>query len=117
MGTGDLHRAGSVVLDANGNGTIPFIPANAAQSWDVTYIAASTNQAPTATVVPQVEAFVNGTLDRCNSRGASWAGNQTSFAGLIKVGPCDNLNIVFTAGVPGTTASVTIEGTYTTRRS
>jgi hypothetical protein len=117
MGKGDLKRAGSVTLDANGNGTITFIPHNAQQSWEVTYIAASTNQSPTATVVPQVESFVNGVLDRCNSRGASWAGNQTSFSGLIKVGSCDNLNIVFTAGVPGTVASVVLEGTYTTRRS
>jgi hypothetical protein len=117
MGSGDLHRGGSVTLNASGNGTVAMLPDHANQSWQVTYIWVSTNQSPTATTVPQVESFVNGVLDRMNSRGASWAGNQTSFSGLIKVSGLDTLNIVFTAGVPGTVASVVVEGTYRTKGS
>jgi hypothetical protein len=116
MGSGDLHKGGSVTLNGSGNGTITLQPDNAQQSWQVTYIAISTNQSPTATIVPQVTAYVNTPMSVSNNRGASWSGNQTSFSGLIKVGPCDTLYVVFAAGVPGTIGSAAIEGTYLTRR-
>ncbi len=113
---GQLHQGGSVTLDANGNGTVTLIPYNANQRWEVTQINVSTSQAPTAIPVPTAEVFVNTSLSRVNSRGASWSGNQDTYEGLVKVGPCDTLNVVFSAGIPGTVASVTVEGTYYTRR-
>jgi hypothetical protein len=117
VGSGDLHRSGSVTLDADGDGTLFWVPDNGNQSWQITYIAVQTNQSPTATIVPQVAAYVNTPTSMGNYGGASWAGNQTSFTGLYKVGPCDTFYIVFTAGVPGTVANANLEGTYQTRRT
>jgi len=115
MGTGQLHRGGSVTLDGNGNGTLIFAPDNANQSWNVTAVYIQSNQDPSASVVPQVQAYVNTPSSAGNSRGASWAGNQTSFSGRITAGPCDVLYVVFTAGPPGTICSAVLDGTYETR--
>ena len=115
MATGDLHQSGSVVLDNDGNGTIALIPQHAGMSWLVTSIAIKTNQSTTAVPVPVVEAFVNSPASPANSRGADASGNRTSFNGTIKVGSCDNLYVVFTGGIPGSTGTAVIEGTYTTK--
>lgn len=122
---GELHKGGSVVLTAGGaglpgdstpGGVIILQPANAHQRWVVTEVDVSTNQGPTQIPVPTAEVFVNGQLSRMNSRGATWSGNQDSFTGNVKVGPCDYLQIVFTGGILGSTASAVVEGNYYTRR-
>lgn len=114
--SGELHRGGSVTLNAAGAGSVMLMPDNAHQRWEITSVVVSTNQAATATPVPVAEIFVNGTQSRMNSRGATWSGNQDSFDGLVRVGPCDYLTIQFTAGISGVIASVVIVGTYYTRR-
>ena len=118
---GQLHRSGSVTLDANGNGTITVMPDNARQRWEVRRIAVSTNQSATATNIPVVQPFVNDVLSQAAARGASWSGNQDILDTLIHVGPCDVLNLVFSPGpggaAPGVIASATFEGDYFTRRT
>jgi hypothetical protein len=115
--SGELHRGGSVVLDAAGSGSVFLVPDNAWQRWVVEEIAVTTSQAASATPVPAVQIFVGSTASQLNAKGASWSGNQETFRGTVRVGPCDTLAVVFTAGIPGVTASAVVEGTYYKRVS
>lgn len=128
---GQLKKSGQVTLDANGNGVLYFTPDSARQRWEVTSVVVTTNQAANATVVPQAQLAINtadlGTMSQGNNRGATWSGNQDTFQGLVEVGPCDYLTILFNAA-PGSTpgqiaqlvgvvASVIVSGSKFTRRS
>jgi len=126
--SGQLRASGSVVLNASGNGVVSFTPDNARQRWEVTSMVVWTNQAANATVVPVATAALNtadiSVLSAGNNRGQSWSGNQDTFAGLMDVGPCDNLTIGFSpapgqsgAALAGVIASVVVTGTKFTRRS
>jgi hypothetical protein len=118
---GELHQAGSVTLDSNGNGTVTVMPDNARQRWEVRRVVVSTNQSATSTLIPVAEVFVNSTQSRASSRGATWSGNQDILDTNIRVGPCDVLNVVFSPGpggaAPGVIASAVVEGDRFTRRS
>lgn len=125
---GQLKKSGTVTLDANGNGTLTFDPDNARQRWEVTSVIVSTNQAANATVVPVATVALNtadiAVLSDGNNRGASWSGNQDSFAGKIDVGPCDFLTVGFApapgqSGTPlaGVIAKAVVTGTKYTRRA
>lgn len=104
----ELHKSGSVVLDANGNGVLTFDPDNARQRWEVTTVDVTTNQAANATVVPIARLAKNtsdvGTLSQGNQRGATWSANQDTWTGLIKIGPPDYFSVLFSPP-PGSTAS------------
>jgi hypothetical protein len=110
--SGELHRGGSVTLDASGGGTISLVTDNAWQRWEIDQVIISTNQAATAIPVPTAEVFVNSVMSRVNSKGATSSGNQDIRNGMVRVGRCDVLNIVFAGGIPGTVGSVVIEGKY-----
>jgi hypothetical protein len=124
-----LRTAGSVTLDADGNGVITFDPDNARQRWEVTGIVVSTDQPADATVVPVATVALNTSditvLSTANNRGQSWSGNQDSFGGSTDVGPCDFLTIGFSPP-PGTAdpgvlagviASAVVTGSKYTRRA
>lgn len=119
-----LKKNGSVVLNAAGAGTIFFDPENARQRWEVTSVVVATSQAATATPVPQAGVYLNGVYQGSSaitsaggSQGVTWSGSQDTFSGKTDVGPCDQLAVVFTAGIPGTTAYANLSGTKYTRRA
>lgn len=120
--TGALKRSGNVTLDANGNGVIEFSPVHARQRWEVNGVIVSTNQAQTTSPVPIANVLVNGVyvgkvtvLSPGQSLGATWSGSQDTFSGTAQIGPCDNLSVAFTGGIPGTIAFANVLGTYYTR--
>jgi hypothetical protein len=115
--SGQLRKAGSVVLDASGYGEILFDPENARQRWEVTAVVLSTSQPPAVTPIPQVSVYVNHPSSPGNSQGSSWAGTKDTLKGLSNVGPCDFLAVVFSGGIPGSVAFANIAGTKYTRTS
>jgi len=127
----ELKKSGQVTLTAAGTGVITFDPDNARQRWEVTSVVVKTSQAAAAAVVPVAPLAVNtadiGTLSPGNHRGSSWSGNQDTFSGLIRVGPCDYLTVAFSppagstaaqiAALAGVTAAAVVTGTKYTRRA
>lgn len=117
--TTPLRTAGSVVLDASGNGTVYLLPDNAWQTWDIARIAVRTNQAMTATPFPLAEVFIGVAPVPSASLGATYSGQNDQYdpaGGPIHIGAADALTIVWTGGIPGTIATVTVTGTKTLRR-
>lgn len=123
---GELKKSGTVTLTAFG-GLLGFSPDHANQRWEVDSVVTATDQAATATTIPVATLAINspvlGLISPGNQRGATYSGNQDTFAGLIKVGPCDELDVHYTppqgqSGTPlsGVHASVVITGTKYTRR-
>jgi hypothetical protein len=124
----DLKKSKQVTLDSGGNGVILFDPDHGNQRWEVTRIVVGTNQNATASVIPYVTPAVNttslATLSAGNQRGAaSWSGNNDVFTGLIDVGPCDFLSIIFSppkgqsgAVLAGVIGFAIVTGTKYTKR-
>lgn len=104
---GQLKLSNQVVLNAAGSGVIHFTTSSAHQRWEVTGVVVGTNQPANATVVPVAQTALNTidpvTMSTGNQRGGSWSGNQDTGHGLIDVGPCDFLTVLF-APPPGSTA-------------
>lgn len=126
--SGQLIKSGHVTLDANGNGVLTFDPDNANQRWVVNSVVVSTNQSATATDIPIATLALNttslATMSTGNQRGATWSGNNDTFAGNMDVGPCDFLAVLFSpaigqpsAPLVGVIASAVVTGTKYTRRS
>lgn len=124
----ELRVSGQVTLDSSGNGVLTFDPDNANQRWEVTSVVVSTNQDATATVVPVATLALNtaifDTMSPGNGRGASWSGNQDTFAGLVHVGPCDFLTVAFSpaagqsgSSLSGVIATAVVTGSKFTRRA
>lgn len=126
-----LRQSGQVTLDSNGHGTLSFTPDSANQRWVITYISVTTNQAATATVIPQCTLALNTTditqLSQSNSRGTTWSGNNDTFSANIDVGPCDYVSLLWlpppgsTSGqialLSGVIAGATVQGVKYTRRA
>lgn len=126
--TAALKKSGQVKLDANGHGVLTFDPDHANQRWEVDFVVVGTDQAATATTVPVVTLAMNttafDTLSAGNNQGATWNGNQETFAGKWDVGPCDFLSVLFSppagaAGAPlaGVIGYAVVTGTKYIRRS
>ena len=115
--SGKLKKSAQVTLDSSGSGTVTFTPYNARQRWEVAQIVVTTNQAATATPVPVAEVFVNATSSRGNSEGSTSSGSQDTLTGLVEVGACDQLSVVWTGGISGTVATAIVTGQYFTRRA
>jgi hypothetical protein len=122
-----LKKSGQVKFDSTGHGVLQFYPDHANQRWEVESVVVSTNQAATATTVPVVNLALNtvsaGTASPGNSQGSTWNGNQETFTGMIRVGECDFLSVLFSppAGASGTplsgvTGYAVLSGTKYTRR-
>lgn len=128
---GQLRKSGQVTLNSNGTGTLTFDPDHANQRWVVTGVVVSTNQAATATVIPQCTIALNTTdqtqLSASNNQGTSWSGNNDTFSRAVDVGPCDFLSVMFfpppgsspaqVAALAGVIATALLTGTKYTRRS
>jgi hypothetical protein len=126
-----LRQSGQVKLNSAGIGTLTFETDSANQRWVITQIVITTNQAATATVVPQCTLALNTTditqLSQANARGTSWSGNNDTFSASVDVGPMDFVSLLFfpppgstpaqIALLAGVIAGVTIQGTKYTRRA
>jgi hypothetical protein len=126
-----LRKSGQVTLNAAGMGTLTFDPESANQRWVITKVNVNTNQAATATVVPQCCLALNTTditqLSQANNQGTSWAGNNDTFSGSVDVGPVDFVSLLFfpppgstpaqVALLAGVIAGATITGVKYTRRA
>jgi hypothetical protein len=126
-----LRKSGQVTLNAAGIGTMTFDPDSANQRWVVTGVVIGTNQAATATVIPQCTIALNTTdvsqLSAANGQGTSWSGNNDTFSRAIDVGPCDFLSLMFfpapgatgaqIAALNGVIANAMLTGTKYTRRA
>lgn len=118
--TSRLKTGGSVVLDGSGNGAVILLPDNAWQSWSVERATVRTNQSPTTTPFPQCELFLGTAAIPSDSQGATASGHNDVFdpsGGPIGIGPADALTFIWSAGVPGSIATVVVTGTKTTRRA
>jgi hypothetical protein len=107
---GPLSAAGTVTLDASGNGQIPFDVYSANHKWLIKGVVVSTNQPSTTTPYPTVTVYL-GAVSQGESSGASWTGNQETFAGNIEMGCADTLFVNFAGGVARSVATARINGT------
>lgn len=124
---GQLKKSGQVKLGTDGIGVLIFQPEHANQRWEVDSVVVFTDQAATATTVPNVELALNtthpSTMSAGNSQGSTWNGNQETFSGRIDVGEADFLTVLFTppagasgAALSGVIGSARLDGTKITRR-
>jgi hypothetical protein len=111
-----LKKVGSVVLDGSGNGTLYFDPDNANQRWEITGTVISTNQGLT-TPYPLATGYIGPETSPGNAVWASASGNQDVISGCADVGNADSYAVVWTGGVPGSTAFAQVSGTKYTRRT
>lgn len=107
-----LDAFGAVTLDASGYGTVTLAPASY-QTWTVTAINVQTSQGITQTPVPQCTVYrgaVGGTV-----LAQTWMGNRSTAVGSTVVQPSQPLVIEWKNGVPGSRASVWLDGTFDMR--
>ena len=107
-----LNAAGSVVLNAAGTGTITLGPAQqrgASAGWHVTGMIAQTSR-PGLAPIPKLQAY-RSTPTPDNSLGLTYDGSFTTATADDTVVPGDSLVFVFTGGLAGDVAYVTLSGT------
>ena len=106
-----IPRSASVVLDASGNGQVTFAIDNTNQRWLLDAVFVQTTQAPSQIPIPRADTYVN-VISPAGWRGGTGSGNGDNATGRAILYVGDVLYVVWTAGVPGTKASATIDGTY-----
>jgi hypothetical protein len=106
---GQVRRRKAVVLDGSGNGSVFFDVPSANHKWTITDVVSATDQAQTVAPYPTVTIYLGGQQVGV-SEGASWTGNQDIFRGRIDMEPGLDLTVAYAGGVPGSTATVVIEG-------
>lgn len=107
-----LDATGSVVLNASGYGTVTLAP-DSFRTWTVTAINVRTSQAVTATPIPQCTVYrgpVGGEIIA-----QTWMGNRSTAQGETLVQPSQPITVEWTNGIPGSTASVWLNGTMDMR--
>jgi hypothetical protein len=123
-----LKLSGQVTLDATGNGVLIFNPGSARERWVVRAAYVSTNQAATATLIPQAQLALNtvsaSTMSQGNQRGSTWSGNQDTWSGEEDVSSGDFLSVLFFpptgksgAALAGVVCNVVVTGDKFTRRA
>lgn len=101
-----LDQGGSVVLDANGNGTIRLQPSSNRVFWHVTGVSVRTT-----TNVKEPTAQVYLGAPGGNSLGGTYTGSNDSDQILADVYPGQFLSVVFSGGDAGATAFAYLYGT------
>lgn len=107
-----LDAFGVVVLDADGYGTVTLQPPSF-QTWTVESINVDTDQGPTETPVPRCKVYrgtVGGTVVA-----QTWMGSGATAVGSTHVQPSQPLVVEWTGGVPGSRATVWLDGTFDMR--
>jgi hypothetical protein len=108
-----LDTAGTVTLDASGNGTVTLQPAGF-RTWRVTTINVRTDQGVTVTPVPQCTVYL-GNKEDGSIIAQTWMGNRATAVGDITVQPSQPLIVEWTNGVPAAHATVSVYGTQSMR--
>ncbi len=109
-----LNVAKSVTLDGSGNATMDFTVSGAWERWEITSIVFSTNQASTAPPFP--EAFVySGPISPHYLQCSTASGNQDTGSGLILADVGNDVHVVYSGGLAGSIATVTLSGDKFTR--
>lgn len=106
---GKVRRRSSAKLDASGNAELDFDVYTSNTRWIITDVLVLTDQPQTQAPYPTVTIYLGG-LQQGTAEGASWTGNQDIFRGKLEMTACDTLRVQFTGGLPGSVATVTIEG-------
>lgn len=106
-----LPRSSSVKLDANGNGQVVFVIDNTNQRWVIDSGGSLTDQAPGSTPIPRCDVY-QGQVTNEAWRGGTYNGARDQFTGRFVLYPDDSLIFAWTGGVPGSTATGTISGTF-----
>jgi hypothetical protein len=110
-----LDEQASVVLDASGYGQVTLQP-DSWQTWTVTAINVRTDQAVTATPVPQATVYL-GDAAPGQIVAQTWMGNRASAGGSpLVVQPSQRLIVEWTNGVPASRATVSLYGVFDMRR-
>lgn len=104
-------RAASVKLDATGKGTVTFEIDNTNQRWVIDSAGCTTDQAADVTPIPRFDVYLNGT-DNTHWRGGTDNGRRDLATGRVVLYPGDVLYGVWTGGIPGSTATALIDGTF-----
>lgn len=107
-----LDAFGSVVLNGSGYGTVTLAP-DSYQTWTVTAVNVRTDQATTATPVPQCTVYRGGVGGPVVAQ--TWMGNRSTATGSTYVQPSQPLVIEWTNGVPGSRATVWLDGSFAMR--
>ena len=107
---GPVRRRASVVLDANGNGSVSFDVYSANHRWVLDSVVVSMSGAQ-PTTFPQAVIYNGGQVAAGLSEGGTWLGGQQTFQGNIEMTAADTLMVQFSSGTPGATATAIIEGT------
>ena len=106
-----IPRSASVTLDANGNGQVTFAIDNTNVRWILDYVKVLTNQAATATPVPQANTYKNQVQPQ-NWEGGTYSGNLDIASGRTILYEGDTLFVVWSGGIPGSVATAVIDGTF-----
>lgn len=109
-----IPRSQKTQLDANGNGQVEFEIDNGNARWIVDDLRVRTLTAAgqiTATPVPRAEVFRNNIAPQY-SEGGTYSGNFDQAGGRTILYPGDVLYVVWTGGVPGSTAVAILAGTF-----
>lgn len=108
--SGDVDRTGAVVLDGSGAGTVRFAVQHANQKWECDSVVVTTSQAVTAEPYPQVQVYDGAFGSAAKRMGASPMGNSDVLTGRFVIDAGTDLQVNFTAGIPGVTATARITG-------
>lgn len=100
-------RSQSAKLDVNGATVMSWQIDNLNQRWIIDYVSVQTDQPSSATPIPTVR-FTLGQV----FVGGSQAGNLDVASGRVILYPDDVLTATWAGGVPGSTATATIAGTF-----
>ena len=109
-----LRLSGTTILDSSGNGQVLLYPETGNTEWLVSRVTVRTNQGPTQTPYPQAELYDSMVPTQSETYGATYSGHNDWYdasADPIRIGTNDAILVVWTGGIPGTAASVTIRGT------
>lgn len=103
----------SVTLNASGGGAVTLAP-ESFRTWQVTIINVLTSQGPTVTPIPQCTVYLGAEGDG-NVIAQTWNGSRATATGNVQVQPSQPLIVRWFNGVPGTRATVSLNGTMEDR--
>lgn len=107
-----IPRSLSTVLDGGGGGQVAFAIDNSNRRWSIDSVGTQTNQAPNTAPVPRATTYKNITGPQ-GFEGGTNSGNFDASSGRTDLYEGDVLYVVWTGGIPGTTATATINGDFT----